>query len=52
MFMITIAVAPIVTPPQPGMAENCPARAIVSRMKRRSSMACEWMARGSATSAL
>ena len=33
------ALAPIITPPHPGTAVNAPARSIVSRMKRRFSMA-------------
>ena len=39
----TIAVAPIATPPQPGTVVNAPARAIASRMKRRSASARAWI---------
>src|ERR1039458_9815837 len=37
---VASAVAPIATPPHPGTAVKDPAFSMVSRMKRRSSMAC------------
>src|SRR5260221_6037639 len=40
---VTIAEAPIATPPQPGTAVNSVARAIASRMKRRVSAAWAWI---------
>src|SRR5262249_13301697 len=43
-----IAVAPIATPPQPGMAVNALARVIASRMKRRLSAACASIGSGRA----
>src|SRR5262249_46166904 len=40
------ALMPISTPPHPGTAVNAPARSIVSRMKRRFSMAWAWIGCG------
>jgi hypothetical protein len=41
------AVDPINMPPTPGTAVKDPARSMVSRMYRKLSMACVWMATGS-----
>src|SRR5262245_25430996 len=46
MTAATTALTPINTPPHPGTAVNAPARSIVSRMKRRFSIACAWIGSG------